>query len=154
VCINQHVSPKEVRSEAQVGRRIPLLPGASGLAMLTFLPGHMQAQVLRSHVLEAGQPAVATARPPALETTLELIETIRTERVVAVRTGHLSGVGSIASPVFGGGQTVMGAVSVSAPLSRLDELSMWSSCKSAVRDAAEEMSMRLISLVGQHDGRG
>jgi IclR family transcriptional regulator, acetate operon repressor len=141
VCINQHVSPKEIRSEAEVGRRIPLLPGASGLAMLTFLPEPMLEQVLRSS-------AACGVRQPAPE----LMETIRSERVVAVRTGHLSGVGSIASPVFGAGRTVMGAISVSAPLSRLDELEMWDSCKTVVHSAAEEVSNRLASLVSQHSG--
>lgn len=154
VCINQHVSPKEVRSEAQVGRRIPLLPGASGLAMLSFLPEPTQAQVLQSQLPGPAQPSGATPRPLVLETTRELIATVRAEGVVAVRTGHLSGVGSVASPVFGRGQTVMGAVSISAPLSRLDELNIWNSCKSAVRDAAREMSIRLVSLIGEHDGRG
>jgi DNA-binding IclR family transcriptional regulator len=153
VCINQHVSPKEVRSEAQLGRRIPLLPGASGLAMLTFLPQHMQAQIMASEPPEGGQPARTGPGLAGRDSICDLIEKVRTEQVVAVRTGHLSGVGSIASPVFGAGRTVMGAVSMSAPLTRLDELNMWGTWKSAVREAGQEMSARLARLVGDHDGR-
>ncbi len=117
ICIDVIESPKGLRVFAQLGRRMPWNAGTSAKVILAFLP-----EERRERILARGNFERYTARTiteaPELRAVLDEIR----------RTGYHLGIGDldehaigVAAPIFDDGETIAGAISVAAPVTRLSE---------------------------------
>lgn len=115
VCIDQLVSPQEVKLIVPLSEPFPLHAGASGRAMLAFLPADTREAVLR-HPLEPLTPRTVV-QPAELRA---LLDTVRSEGVALSRGERQVGGAAIAAPVFDS-QGVVGAMSICGPEQRFDD---------------------------------
>lgn len=116
IYLGQAESSQMIRISIQVGLNLPLTVGASGHAMLAFLPEPEIDDIL-SHPV-----------PALSERTETRIEVIRARLAEVRRLGFASTQGervaesiSFAAPIFDGMDEVTGAISVGALASRVDE---------------------------------
>lgn len=115
VFVDQLVSPQEVRLTVELGRPLPLYAGASGRAILAFLPEDAR-ETLLARPLE--RLAAGTVVDPAGLRTL--LATVRETGTASSRSERQAGVASVAAPVFDT-HGVAGALSVCGPEYRFDE---------------------------------
>lgn len=85
-------SPQRIRDHVRQGEHLPLDRGAGGKVLLAFT---------------SGKGAES--------------EAIRREKVFVSRGDRIADLGGISAPVFGVGQKLIGALTVSVPLARMDE---------------------------------
>ncbi len=116
VYLDQVVSLAEIKMTVELGRAWPLHAGSSSRAILAFAPAELREQVL-SGALPGLTPNTITDRA-----TLEAdLERVRARRVAVSGGERQPGAGSIAAPVFGPEDTVIGALSVCGPIDRFTE---------------------------------
>jgi DNA-binding IclR family transcriptional regulator len=112
VCVLECESKSDIRRSVGVGRRVPIHKGASGRAILAFLPDQEQAKILsglsapESHAVE---PLLAATRDSGYAISHE--ESTRSVAALAV-------------PVFDSADRVVGALSVSGPSFRWTDKEM------------------------------
>jgi DNA-binding IclR family transcriptional regulator len=115
VCVERLESHEGIRAVVRVGERMPLYAGASGKALLAFLPAEERKALLRSVRLTRLTPRTITSRA-------------RLEReLAAVRAaGHAVSVGertmagaSVAAPIRGGDGAVVAALNLTGPAERV-----------------------------------
>jgi IclR family acetate operon transcriptional repressor len=136
VYVDQLVSPHEIKMSVELGRPYPLHAGASGKAMLAFLPEHTRRAILAT-ALEA-----LTERTPTDSHALEgELATIRELGTAASRSERQTGAASVAAPIFDG-QTVVGSMSVCGPEYRFDSAAV-ARYRPLVKNAAAELSNEL-----------
>jgi len=117
---------------------MPLHGGASGLAILAFLPEDVQREV--AHKPLAKLTARTVTDPDAL---LERLEQVRRDGYAITRGERIDGAVAIASPVFGlVPGVVAGAAGISIPESRFDESSA-EQFALHVRDAAAQITANI-----------
>lgn len=114
VYLDQFEGVHEIKMTVELGRRFPLHAGSSGKCMLAFLPAEQRAELL------------ATDLPRLTEHTIVDPEALRSELAAIRARGYaVSGgerqhdAGSVAAPVFGMSDSVIGAVSVCGPRYRV-----------------------------------
>ncbi len=135
VYIESAESPNVVRFTAPLGRATPLHAGASAKCILAFLPEDERAELIRRLTLTALAPNTITSRPKLLAR-LALIR----ERGYDFSEEEVSqGAWGLATPVFGEGRRILGALTIAGlrfrlNLKRLPELTQ------LVRTSAEELS--------------
>lgn len=115
VYLDQVVSTQEIKMTVEVGRRFPLYAGSSSTCILAFLPREQQDAVLAGP-LEALTPLTVTD-PGVLA---ERLEEIRRVGFAHSDGERQAGAGSVAAPVFGLDGSVVGAISICGPVSRVD----------------------------------
>jgi DNA-binding IclR family transcriptional regulator len=111
VCLLEAEGIHEIRRRVGVGRRVPLYAGASGRAILAFMPPADVELIMTN----------ATARADRTKSVAELRVTLAESRMtgIAISEGEtVEGVGSIATPLFNAAGTVVGSLAVSGPSSR------------------------------------
>lgn len=114
-CQLHELSLNELSFSPLTGNSYPLNAGASGLAILAFLPAAARDQIVEGGTLPAPAGDGTPADPEAL--TAELDETVRRGYATS-GGGPRSGGCSIACPVFGRHGLVVGALAVSAAEAR------------------------------------
>jgi len=100
-----------------VGSRVPLHASAPGKAILAFMPDERIDEVVDAHGLNAVTPNTITDRE---ELTAEL-ERIRDEGVSFSDEEGAVGTQTVAVPILGRDDTVLGSISVSGPSSRISD---------------------------------
>jgi DNA-binding IclR family transcriptional regulator len=117
VCIERLESPQMVRMVARVGERMPFYAGASGKALLAFLPPEQQKTILKNVPLE--RLTTSTIQDPkVLLHELALIQ----ERGYAFSQGErVEGASSVAAPIFNATGKVIGAINISGPSTRFSK---------------------------------
>lgn len=139
VYLDQVVSLAEVKMTVEIGRAWPLHAGSSSRAILAFAAPELRDQVL-SGELPGLTPFTVTDRA-TLEADLERVR----HRGAAVSRGERQpGAGSVAAPVFGPENTVVGSISICGPVSRFDG-AVTARLVDLVRSGAEEISGALGS---------
>jgi IclR family transcriptional regulator, KDG regulon repressor len=137
VCVALRESPLPLRLYAQVGRRGPLHVGGGPKVLLAFAPQEVQDEVL------AGPLSVHT--PKTITDPAQLAALIDTIRRSGINESHGDldpDSFSFAAPVFVHDGTVVAALSIAGPASRLtDELT--NSYRWLVRDGANRISQAL-----------
>jgi IclR family transcriptional regulator, acetate operon repressor len=118
VYIDQLVSPHEIKLAVELGRPLPLHAGASGRAILAFLPADSR-EALLSEPLERVSPRTVVD-PASLR---EMLESVRVTGVAVSRSERHEGAAAVAAPVFDA-HGVAGAMSVCGPEFRFDEASL------------------------------
>ncbi|WP_281690331.1 IclR family transcriptional regulator [Pseudonocardia thermophila] len=150
VYLDQVESTQEIKMTVEVGRRFPLHAGSSSTCILAFLPPEEQEQVLSGTLA------------PLTDRTGTDAEALRARLASIRRTGYArsegerqAGAGSIAAPVFGVDGSVVGAVSICGPISRMHGQAQDEYAPLLVR-AADEVSRALGwrgGLPTDHDRR-
>jgi IclR family transcriptional regulator, acetate operon repressor len=118
VYVDQLVSPQEIKLSVELGRPFPLHAGASGRAILAFLPGESR-EALLSEPLERVSPRTVVDAAGLRE----LLESVRMTGVAISRSERHEGAAAVAAPVFDA-HGVAGAMSVCGPEFRFDEASL------------------------------
>jgi DNA-binding IclR family transcriptional regulator len=136
VYVDQLVSPQEIKLAVELGRPFPLHAGASGRAILAFLPDDSR-EALLSEPLERVS-AHTVVDPGGLRVLLDLV---RATGLAVSRSERQEGAASVAAPVFDN-HGVAGAISVCGPEYRFDEASL-DRYGPLLRTAAVELSREL-----------
>jgi DNA-binding IclR family transcriptional regulator len=100
--------------QIQLNTPVPLVWGATGRAMLAFLP---EAKVEDS--VRIAEPS-ADGQMPKLKDLLEELAVVRRAGHASTHGQRIPGAHSISAPVFGSSQRVMGSISITIPEVRFD----------------------------------
>jgi DNA-binding IclR family transcriptional regulator len=136
VYVDQIVSPHEIKLAVELGRPFPLHAGASGRAILAFLPEATR-ETLLAEPLERLTPGTVVD-PGGLRV---LLAGVRASGLAVSRSERQEGAASVAAPVFDV-HGVAGAVSVCGPEYRFDEPAV-ERYEPLVRMAAAQLSREL-----------
>jgi DNA-binding IclR family transcriptional regulator len=128
VCIDSAESDSELRTIVEVGSSLPLMKGSAGKVFLAWTGDHDRARLVET--------ADDTAR---LEQQLATTRRRGWAESVAERA---PGVASVSAPIFGPERSLLAAVSVSGPVSRLGQLRA-KRFAPAVLEAAKEIERAL-----------
>jgi DNA-binding IclR family transcriptional regulator len=137
--VSQIEAPRTVRMTVKVGVRFPLYAGASGKAILSFLPASRREAYLAGVALEPLTPDTITSR----EQLEQEIERVR-EAGYAVSFGERDRwAAAVAAPVVTSHGTVVGSISVCGPRARFgaDEIARYGG---AVVEAAHLLSEQIV----------
>jgi len=148
VYLDQVVSLKQVRMTVELGRPYPLNAGASSRAILAVAPPD-----LRRRVLEAPLPQITETTPTDLARLEALLEETRELGYAASAGERQEGAGSVAAPVFGLDENVIGAISVCGPITRFGE-EVVAKLGPQARDAAARLSAQLAGPAATSVGGG
>ena len=118
VYVDQLVSPQEIKLAVELGRPFPLHAGASGRAIMAFLPGDSR-EALLSEPLER-LSSRTMVDPSGLRDTLE---SVRVTGIAVSRSERHEGAAAVAAPIFDA-HGVAGAMSVCGPEFRFDDVSL------------------------------
>ncbi len=108
VFVDKHSPPDGFRTMAQPGRRSPAHCTGVGKVMLAFMDADKRDAAIERQLFEPFTPATHQTR----ETLLPELEAIRKDGIAFDREEHERGIISIAAPIFGGGDYVIGSISV------------------------------------------
>jgi DNA-binding IclR family transcriptional regulator len=137
-------SPHPLRYTLPEHQWLPLHAGASGLAMLAFLPAEVQNEIVHSSL---SAPTNRTLIDPAA--LLARLETIRKEGYAITHGERIEGAIAIAAPVFGPSGEVVGATGITIPEARFN-----ASYSSTLAELVRQAAKRLTGYVsGTHDPR-
>jgi DNA-binding IclR family transcriptional regulator len=139
VYVSQVEAPRTVRMTVKVGVRFPLYAGASGKAILSFIPEPQREAYLRAVALEPLTPDTITSRAQ-LEQELERVR----EAGYAVSFGERDPwAAAVAAPVTTAGGTVVGSMSVCGPRPRFSEKQI-ADYGTAVVEASRLLSEQIV----------
>lgn len=136
VYLDQAISDREMRMSVELGRPYPLYGGSSGKAILAFCD-----EELRNAVLDQLMPLTPTTITDRASLEQELAE-IRRRRVAVSFGERQLGAASVAAPVFGANDLVIGSISVCGPVGRFTE-DVIARLTTLVPQAADAISERL-----------
>jgi IclR family acetate operon transcriptional repressor len=136
VYLDQAISDREMRMSVEIGRPYPLHGGSSGKAILAFCD-----EDLRNAVLDQLTPITPTTITDRASLEQELAE-IRRRRVAVSFGERQLGAASVAAPVFGVDDFVIGSLSVCGPVGRFTD-EVISRLATLVPQAADAVSERL-----------
>jgi len=136
VYVDQLVSPQEIKLAVELNRPFPLHAGASGRAILAFLPQESREALLAEPLERLAAGTVVD--PDGLR---GLLERVRGAGLAVSRSERQEGAASIAAPIFDG-HGVAGAVSVCGPEYRFDAPAV-ERYRPLVRQAAGQLSREL-----------
>lgn len=137
VCVYEALGTHELTRRVGVGRRTPLLVGASGRSILAFMSPEDQAATIAHGVTET----IGSAALGVEELRAKLDET----RQIFLARSHeetTTGVAAIATPVFGEGNAIVGSVVISGAATRMggDVLEGW---EKPLLEVGRQLSTRL-----------
>ena len=136
VYVDQLVSPQEIKLAVELGRPFPLHAGASGRAIMAFLPLDAREALLTEPLERLSRHTVVD--PASLRS---LLDAVRESGLAVSRSERQEGAASVAAPVFDG-HGVAGALTVCGPEYRFDEASV-ERYASLLRVAAQQLSHEL-----------
>ena len=116
VYVAQAQSLRMVRMFTELGNRVPLHNTGCGKVLLAYQPE----SVIRSIIAEAGLPAYTDTTITQPEQLLQEFAGIRTNGYAIDNGEQEEGVRCLSVPVYGVGDKVVAAISISGPASRLD----------------------------------
>lgn len=114
--IEQVESEQSIRMTVELGRLHPLHAGASSRAILAFLP-----EADANRIIDAGLAPLTDATIRDADALRDCLADVRDCGIATSRGERQSGAGSVAAPLFGFDQRVVGSISVCGPLARFDE---------------------------------
>lgn len=138
VCVHEAEGLHEVRRRVGLGRRVPLNAGASGRAILAFLPDDQIAAFLPRYA-GVSLTTLTETDPARL---MQLIDETRATGIAISQGESVDGVSSIATPVFDGTGSVAGSIAVSGPSARWTPEAMRTH-RRAILEAAATLSRGL-----------
>lgn len=148
VCVVEAEGLHELRWRVGVGRRMRLHAGASGRAILAYLP-----QEELDRYVAAGLPRMGPNTVTDATTLRKLIAETRQRGYATSRGEARAGVAGIACPVFGEQAELLGSMSISGPEERMTP-SVVSEFAPLVMAAAARLSRDLGSRAGDTPSQG
>jgi IclR family acetate operon transcriptional repressor len=136
VYVDQLVSPQEIKLAVELGRPFPLHAGASGRAILAFLPADAREALLTDPLERLSARTVVD--PDELRA---LLDHVRETGVAYSRSERQEGAASVAAPVFDN-HGVAGAICVCGPEYRFDDRCV-ERYEPLLRAATEQLSHEL-----------
>ena len=127
-------SPQPLRYTLPLRQWAPLNAGASGLAILAFLPSEVQEAVAHSPL-----PTPTTRTLGDSSSLLDRLAQVRVDGVATTQGERIEGALAIAAPVFGAGGNVVGSLGISMPDARFHESSA-ANYSAMVRHAAQQIT--------------
>lgn len=112
---------------------------ASGKAILAHLPEERVEKIIDTHGLPAKTEQSITDRKELLEH----LETVRERGFAVDDEEHISGLRCIGTPIFGEGGDVLGAVSVSVPVTRMSDKRFHKEIPDSVRSATNVIELQV-----------
>jgi DNA-binding IclR family transcriptional regulator len=128
-----------VQVDTHAGKRIDLHANALGKAVLAFLPEETVEAIIERHGLSASTESTITDESELRE---ELAE-IRRTRVAFDDEERVRGLRSVATPILGRDDEVLGSVSVAAPTTRMREERFREEVPELVKSAANVVELNL-----------
>ena len=116
---------------------LPLHAGASGLAILAYLPDEVQTEVARGPLSAATDRTIVDP-----ESLLQRLAMIREDGYSITHGERIEGAIAIASPVFGPTGAVLGVTGMTIPATRFNAAHS-STLAGLVRQAAEQLTAQL-----------
>ena len=135
----QHQRTREATFE--IGHAMPLLPGATGLAIAAFLPDALQERLL-ARPSSPKTPITATD-PTSLRTRLAEVRAEGLARSLGERNGKSV---AMAAPIFGYEADVIGALTVAGSPSQFERDALWQRAAGPLREQAAAISRRVLQL--------
>lgn len=114
-------SDHEVRYVSELNAWLPLLPGATGLAILADLPADLQQKLLADPELFTVDGRRASERKVRLEELRSQIERVREQGYALTASQRTQEAVGLAAAIRGSDNRVLGAISVTVPLQRYTE---------------------------------
>jgi IclR family acetate operon transcriptional repressor len=136
--INQVPSSHEIRHVVQIGKRVELWYGASGKAILAFLNNSQLEEVLQRFV-QSGDSILASGQAITPQTLKAQLEIIRARGYEIAISERVSGVCSVAAPIWGTNSEVIGSIAVAGPMPRFNQ-EQAQEVSAAVKKAAASIS--------------
>lgn len=121
------------------GLRRPLHLTGSGKAILAHLPLDRLDEIIDRHGLPAKTDQSITDR----EELLEHLDAIRERGFAVDEEEHISGLQCIGAPVLSGDGTVLGAVSISVPVTRMSDDEFYNEVPDMVRSATNVIELHV-----------
>ncbi|MGO4588124.1 IclR family transcriptional regulator [Micrococcaceae bacterium Sec5.1] len=137
-------SSHPLRYTLPLRQQLPLHAGASGLAILAFLPAQIQASVAHGRLHPATDRTLVRS-----ESLLDRLAIIRSDGYAITHGERIEGAIAIASPVFGPSGTVVGSAGISLPEARFNAAHT-SSLAGLVKQSARQIT---DYLTGARDPR-
>jgi DNA-binding IclR family transcriptional regulator len=138
VCLVELASPHPIRMASGVGKSYPLYAGASGKAILAWLPPERVSRVIEEALeeksLSAAQARVLTAQ----------LEEIRKKGFATSVGETVQGAAAIAAAILDSSHTVIGSINITGPANRFNDERRKQTAKPLVAVAA-----RIMSLLGR-----
>lgn len=128
----------DIRYSVVEGQRLPIYAGAGGKVLLAFGPQEIRSGILRKRRF----PSLTAQTITEAKTLKAELERIRNTGYAVSRAERAPDAGSIAAPVFGHDQNLMGAIAIAGPVSRVN-LESQPSYLAHVLKTAERLSRQL-----------
>lgn len=137
VIVAMRESPQAVRVSTPIGTKFPLYFGGTGLCIFAYLTPDEQDEVLKTDLRP--RTSLTVLDPAVIRETAKLIK----ERGYHVAVGDFANSAfSVAAPIFGSDNEIIGSISVAGPVSRLTNDSEQRLIEQVVR-AGKEVSVVL-----------
>ena len=144
ICVYRKLGPDSIRTYLHVGHRNELHHTAVGKAILAFLPDERVAEILAASGLPERTENTVTD-PDALVAELETVR----ERGIAYNRGEtIAGLAGVGAPIIGPGGTVVGAISIIGPTSRLEDEHGLDETAALVRKSKNIIEINATSIRG------
>lgn len=117
ICIDRIESPYRLRWVAQIGERMPYYASASGKVMLAYMPEQQQKTIIKKTPLERLTPQTTTD-PKIL---FKELDDIRKQGYAVSQSERVEGVSCVAAPIFEPAGKIIGAMTISGPITRFSE---------------------------------
>lgn len=130
---------KAVNLDIYSGVRRLLHVTASGKAILAHLPTERVDEIIERHGLPAKTDQSITDR----DVLLDHLQEVRNQGFAVDDEEHINGLRCIGTPILTDGGTVLGAVSISIPVTRMDDEQFYNEVPDIVRSATNVIELHL-----------
>lgn len=138
VSIEEIESPHDIRKVIKLGESLPLCVGASGTAILAFLPDNEINKIIeRENISGSGQIKIADTKK-----LMEHLKEIRREGFAISVQERVIGAGAVAAPIFNSHGNVIASLSISGPVTRFSKKKL-KFYISLVKESASKISVSL-----------
>jgi DNA-binding IclR family transcriptional regulator len=149
LCVERLESHHNIRMVSRVGMRLPLYAGSAGKAILAFLPVEKREEILQNSSMK---PFTRHTYSDKDQLRNEL-EKIRIQGYSVSHGEWLVDASGVATPCFGQGEAVIGALTISGPTSRFTEEKVKAYAVEVVKAAviiSQLMGSRTVNTVLNH----
>lgn len=139
VYVYQQLGSTAVKADTYPGKRVPIHASAAGLAILSEYPRHRIDAITDQHGLEAITSETITDS----ETLNDQLQQTRERGYSINDQGVIEGLRAIGTPVIGPDGTVIGGLSISAPINRMEGKRLTEELPTLLLGAANELELNI-----------
>lgn len=139
VYVYQQLGSNAVKADTYPGKRVPIHASAAGLAILSEYPRHRIDAIIDQHGLEA----ITSETITDLETLNDQLQQTRERGYSINDQGVIEGLRAIGAPVIGPDDTVIGGLSISAPINRMEGMRFTEKLPSLLLGTTNELELNI-----------